>query len=114
MGPTNTWTPYKRVVFETATIEEAKVQTLKINNEEVLASPAELNKLSGLGLTTAQLNKVTDLTSSTTELNILDGVTVSADDINMLTNKAIKIGNATTVIVLSNVTFNDLNAGKFL
>ena len=112
-GPTNTWTPYKRVVLKAATIDEAKIQTLKIIDKEVLASPAELNKLSGLGLTTADLNKVTGLTSSTTELNILDGATVSTADINMLAAKVIKIGNATTVIVLNDVTFNDLDAGTF-
>ena len=45
--------------------------TLSLNNVDVNASVAELNKLSGLSLTTADLNKITNLTSSTEELDLL-------------------------------------------
>ena len=55
-----------------------------LNNTEVTATAAELNKLDGASVTTSELNVLDGITASTAELNILDGVNATASEINTL------------------------------
>ena len=64
---------------------DAKITgSLYLGGTQIIATAAELNKLSGLTATTAELNRIDGLTASAAELNKLDGATVTTTQINRL------------------------------
>jgi hypothetical protein len=92
-----------------------EIRSLKIDvkasfpnvNSAVNANPAELNTLTGAGMTQAKMAVLADYTGSAAELNRLDGLTTSTTRLNYSSTLT---GNVQTQInTLSTNTTNSLN-----
>ena len=65
-----------------ATYSNIYVDGLTVAGTAIVATPAEINNLSGVTSTTSELNLLDGVTSTTAELNILDGVTSTTAELN--------------------------------